>query len=520
MARVSRKRKQEQAVEKLAVSRDEVYQCAVYIRLSKEENEKSDSHKLDNQEQVILNYVRKNSDLKIVKIYCDNGYSGTNFSRAAFGEMMQDIKSGIIRCVIVKDLSRLGRNHIETEQYIRTVFPFFNVRFIAVNDHFDSLHPEGDLMASLKNIINDAYAKDISRKIFTVKQNQRLKGEFVGNIPPYGYEKSVEDGHKLVINEETAPVIRKIFQLKEQKKTNTEIAKILEEEREIAPMKWSADSVRNILKSPAVIGSITNHRVERKEMGRAGLKKVNTEEQIIVENMHEPIIEKKIYDQIQKNYIQRNQKMYIPGEKIKRHLFSGILKCGCCGKNMVQEGGANRKYLCKYSREDNDELHRTVYIEENVLQEAMADFILVGLKLKISQKTEEKKSSRENTGGKRKTPSQSFHSKKKMLSDIYEAYAEGKIDKDTFLRKKENIREMFETEDVEAETKTAVVRTDLENLLEEVQSTADDSWLTREVLKVFVKEIWIFPESEMKIIWKPEWALEGAGKDSIGEKEK
>lgn len=153
-------------------------------------------------------------------------------------------------------------------------------------------------------------------------------------------------------------------------------------------------------------------------------------------------------------------------------------------------------------------------------QKEMADFILVGLKLKISQKTEEKKSSRENTGGKRKTPSQSFHSKKKMLSDIYEAYAEGKIDKDTFLRKKENIREMFETEDVEAETKTAVVRTDLENLLEEVQSTADDSWLTHEVLKVFVKEIWIFPESEMKIIWEPEWALEGAGKDSIGEKEK
>lgn len=100
MARVSRKRKQEQAVEKLAVSRDEVYQCAVYIRLSKEENEKSDSHKLDNQEQVILNYVRKNSDLKIVKIYCDNGYSGTNFSRAAFGEMMQDIKSGMKNTLI------------------------------------------------------------------------------------------------------------------------------------------------------------------------------------------------------------------------------------------------------------------------------------------------------------------------------------------------------------------------------------------------------------------------------------
>lgn len=181
------------------------YQCAVYIRLSKEENEKSDSHKLDNQEQVILNYVRKNSDLKIVKIYCDNGYSGTNFSRAAFGEMMQDIKSGIIRCVIVKDLSRLGRNHIETEQYIRTVFPFFNVRFIAVNDHFDSLHPEGDLMASLKNIINDAYAKDISRKIFTVKQNQAI----------YFYIEllfSIEDGHMDRKRKEKAEIEQKQLQ--------------------------------------------------------------------------------------------------------------------------------------------------------------------------------------------------------------------------------------------------------------------------------------------------------------------
>ena len=318
MARVSRKRKQEQAVEKLAVSRDEVYQCAVYIRLSKEENEKSDSHKLDNQEQVILNYVRKNSDLKIVKIYCDNGYSGTNFSRAAFGEMMQDIKSGIIRCVIVKDLSRLGRNHIETEQYIRTVFPFFNVRFIAVNDHFDSLHPEGDLMASLKNIINDAYAKDISRKIFTVKQNQRLKGEFVGNIPPYGYEKSVEDGHKLVINEETAPVIRKIFQLKEQKKTNTEIAKILEEEREIAPMTywyrkgkvhhekyahrtWEATTIKTILANQMYTGDMVQGKKQKCiAEGRNTQKKQKEEDYVIVPNTHEALIDRSLFDKVQK----------------------------------------------------------------------------------------------------------------------------------------------------------------------------------------------------------------------------
>lgn len=399
MARVSRKRKQEQAVEKLAVSRDEVYQCAVYIRLSKEENEKSDSHKLDNQEQVILNYVRKNPDLKIVKIYCDNGYSGTNFSRAAFGEMMQDIKSGIIRCVIVKDLSRLGRNHIETEQYIRTVFPFFNVRFIAVNDHFDSLHPEGDLMASLKNIINDAYAKDISRKIFTVKQNQRLKGEFVGNIPPYGYEKSVEDGHKLVINEETAPVIRKIFQLKEQKKTNTEIAKILEEEREIAPMTywyrkgkvhhekyahrtWEATTIKTILANQMYTGDMVQGKKQKCiAEGRNTQKKQKEEDYVIVPNTHEALIDRSLFDKVQKicrkeleaNREKRKKYTNVSSTEdlLKNKIFSAEGLKMYRGRNVYKNERVTYNYVTSKSRKNDGTCYKFVYISEEKVFQAL-----------------------------------------------------------------------------------------------------------------------------------------------------
>lgn len=476
MARVSRKRKQEQAVEKLAVLRDEVYQCAVYIRLSKEENEKSDSHKLDNQEQVILNYVRKNSDLKIVKIYCDNGYSGTNFSRAAFGEMMQDIKSGIIRCVIVKDLSRLGRNHIETEQYIRTVFPFFNVRFIAVNDHFDSLHPEGDLMASLKNIINDAYAKDISRKIFTVKQNQRLKGEFVGNIPPYGYEKSVEDGHKLVINEETAPVIRKIFQLKEQKKTNTEIAKILEEEREIAPMTywyrkgkvhhekyahrtWEATTIKTILANQMYTGDMVQGKKQKCiAEGRNTQKKQKEEDYVIVPNTHEALIDRSLFDKVQKicreeleaNREKRKKYTDISSTEdlLKNKIFSAEGLKMYRGRNVYKNERVTYNYVTSKSRKNDGTYYKFVYISEEKVFQALkkAIYFYIELLFSIENSHMDRKRKEKAEIEQKQLKKEIANSQKNVewytrrLADTYKEKTEGKIQMEDYIKKQTEYR--------------------------------------------------------------------------------
>lgn len=470
------KRKQEQAVEKLAVSRDEVYQCAVYIRLSKEENEKSDSHKLDNQEQVILNYVRKNPDLKIVKIYCDNGYSGTNFSRAAFGEMMQDIKSGIIRCVIVKDLSRLGRNHIETEQYIRTVFPFFNVRFIAVNDHFDSLHPEGDLMASLKNIINDAYAKDISRKIFTVKQNQRLKGEFVGNIPPYGYEKSVEDGHKLVINEETAPVIRKIFQLKEQKKTNTEIAKILEEEREIAPMTywyrkgkvhhekyahrtWEATTIKTILANQMYTGDMVQGKKQKCiAEGRNTQKKQKEEDYVIVPNTHEALIDRSLFDKVQKicrkeleaNREKRKKYTNVSSTEdlLKNKIFSAEGLKMYRGRNVYKNERVTYNYVTSKSRKNDGTCYKFVYISEEKVFQALkkAIYFYIELLFSIEDGHMDRKRKEKAEIEQKQLKKEIANSQKNVewytrrLADTYKEKTEGKIQMEDYIKKQTEYR--------------------------------------------------------------------------------
>lgn len=689
-------------------SKKECYFAGAYTRLSQDDGDKAESDSIRNQKELIRNFQKSHSEIHIVEEYSDDGYSGVNFERPGFQKMITDIHEKKIDCIIVKDLSRFGRNYIETGKYIEQIFPALGVRFIAINDNYDSAEkrqPGDQIILPFKNLVNDAYSRDLSVKIRSNLNAKRQIGDYVGAFAPYGYKKAEDNKNQLTIDWPAAKVVRRIFQLRIEGKSNAVIADILNQEGIPCPYdykrhspdsrnfasgfhgngeaSWSFNAINRILTNEIYLGTMVQGKSTRPNYKIKKTVVIDQEKWIRVKNTHEAIISQRDFDIVQK--LAGIDTRISTGEG-EVYLFSGLVLCEKCGDTLIRRtvvrnhtrytyyGCYDRKRTIKCKgvviREDDleqavltsiqkhiqtlldidkllkhvdempllkretdaltelvasaknellryqnlneslyrdylegivdqdeyldlrniystneerlhksiqeldrkkqqvlnktssyqrcielfrefgniqkldrktlvmlishisvvskkkikicftYELHRTVYIEENVLQEAMADFILVGLKLKISQKTEEKKSSRENTGGKRKTPSQSFHSKKKMLSDIYEAYAEGKIDKDTFLRKKENIREMFETEDVEAETKTAVVRTDLENLLEEVQSTADDSWLTREVLKVFVKEIWIFPESEMKIIWKPEWALEGAGKDSIGEKEK
>lgn len=327
MARVSRKQKVRSDVSSTFTKREKEYIVGAYARLSKEE-ERND-HKLDNQEQLIQEFIRNNPQFFLHKIYRDNGCTGTNFQRPAFEQLMKDVKGGVINCIIVKDLSRLGRNHIETEQYIQVLFPVLDTRFIAINDNFDTLNPDNDITVSLKNIVNEAYARDISRKIFSAKQTQRLRGDFVGNIPPFGYEKAKENPHKLVINEETEPVIKRIFLLKLEGKTNTEIAKILNEMGEIAPMTywyrrgkvhhekyanriWEATTVKVILRNQMYVGDmVQGKKLKCFAEGQTKVKVQKKEDYVIVKNMHEPLIERRLFERVQQicdEELQRNRK--------------------------------------------------------------------------------------------------------------------------------------------------------------------------------------------------------------------
>ena len=209
MARVSRKRKNIPTNE----TASHIWRTALYVRLSVEDNGK-DADSIENQIAFLESYVSGCPDLSKVELFVDNGYTGTNFQRPEFNRMMETVQAGVIDCIVVKDLSRLGRNYIETSQFVEKICPFYGLRFIAVNDSFDTsaVTNAAQLSMALSNIVNDYYAKDISRKVTSALQTKMERGDYIGNYAPHGYCKDPENKNHLVIDPETAPVIRQIFQ--------------------------------------------------------------------------------------------------------------------------------------------------------------------------------------------------------------------------------------------------------------------------------------------------------------------
>ena len=212
MARTSRKNK-EAAVSDETIK---IYRTAVYLRLSVEDNGKKEAESLENQRKLLVEYVASCPYLELAGVYSDNGFSGTDLERPEFQRMLKDVQEGKIDCIVVKDLSRLGRNYIEAGELLEKIFPFLNVRFIAVNDNYDSgsFGTEEILGATLKNVVNDLYAKDISRKICSALKMKRQKGEYIGSYAPYGYLKDPENKNHLIIDTDASFVVKEIFQLR------------------------------------------------------------------------------------------------------------------------------------------------------------------------------------------------------------------------------------------------------------------------------------------------------------------
>jgi DNA invertase Pin-like site-specific DNA recombinase len=314
MARKSRKKANCQiSLQKEAAAK--TYRTAIYVRISKEDIRKSIHCKLDNQEQLIRDYIKKNPEFQIFNVYADNGFSGTNFERPGFEKLLQDIEHNKVNCIVVKDLSRLGRNHIETEQYISEIFPHLGVRFIAINDHFDSFCSTNEIEISLKNIINEAYAKDIAQKISAAKKVQRLKGEFTGSRPPFGYVKSPDSKYKLVVQRENSEIVRTIFQLKIQGETNGDIARYLNEHRKIAPMAfcyqngwvkkstyrdgiWESHTVKAILKNQVYVGDMVQGKKKRCLVS-GKIKATKPADYIVISDTHEAIIDRIMFHKVQ-----------------------------------------------------------------------------------------------------------------------------------------------------------------------------------------------------------------------------
>ena len=346
------------------------YNACIYARLSRDDGDKLESDSIINQKALIRDFLSKHPEIHVVSEKTDDGYSGVNFDRPAFQEMMDEIRSGKINCVVVKDLSRFGRNYIEAGNYIERVFPFLGVRFIAINDNYDSLdrNQSDSLIIPFKNLINDAYCKDISVKIRSQLEIKRKKGQFLGAFAVYGYMKDEEDHNKLVLDTYASEIVRAIFKWKKQGMSQGRIADKLNMQGVLCPMEykislgmkvqtnfrvhkkalWSQTAVTRILSNEIYTGVLVQGKQGTPNYKIKKILPKDETEWIRVEGAVPVIIDRDTFDSVQ--MILKKDIRIAPEEEVVYPL-SGYLKCGDCGQNMVRKsynagGKAYSYFIC------------------------------------------------------------------------------------------------------------------------------------------------------------------------------
>lgn len=346
---------------------NKIYNVGIYIRLSREDDDKAyESESITNQKSLLLQYAKENN-LRVYDIYIDDGYSGTNFDRPDFNRLLNDIELGRVNMVITKDMSRLGRDYIGTGNLIEKYFPEHNVRYIAVTDNIDTfLDNSNNDIAPFKAIMNDMYAKDISKKIKSSLRAKQKEGKFVGGRTPFGYDQDPNDKNHLVINEEQVQVVKRIFDMCLEGLTFFKIAKQLTLEGVKTPAQyysfewknnynlkygeWHSKTIRDILTNQMYIGDMVQNRRSKVNYKVKKVIRNNPKEYIIVENTHEPIIDKDTFFEVQK----RIPKNVGRNEKKENHLLDGLLYCGDCGHRISVQARRkkdNRCYtICNYYR--------------------------------------------------------------------------------------------------------------------------------------------------------------------------
>ena len=346
---------------------NQIYDVGLYIRLSREDDDKDGmSESITNQKSLLLQYV-KEKELSVYDIYIDDGYSGTNFDRPGFNRLLNDIELGKINMVITKDMSRLGRDYIGIGNLIEKYFPEHDVRYIAVTDNVDTfLDNSNNDIAPFKAIMNDMYAKDISKKIRSSLRAKQKEGKWVGGRAPFGYDQDPKDKNHLIVNEEQAEVVKKIFDLCLNGLSFFKIAKQLTNEGIKTPAQyynfawkshynlkygeWHSKTIRDILTNQIYIGDMVQNRRSKVNYKVKKVIRNNPKDYIIVEGTHEAIIDKDTFYEVQK----RIPKNVGRNEKKENHLLDGLLYCGDCGHRISIQSRRkkdNRCYtICNYYR--------------------------------------------------------------------------------------------------------------------------------------------------------------------------
>ncbi len=385
------------------------WNAALYIRLSREDGDKDESDSISNQRDMLEEYLMHASDFSGSETYIDDGFSGTNFDRPGFIRMMDDVRAKKINCIIVKDLSRFGRNYIEVGNYIEQIFPFLDVRFISVNDNLDSYKNPSQLnsiIVPFKNIINDEYARDISQKVRSALTTKRKRGEFIGSFACYGYHKDPDNKGQLIVDEYAAGVVRDIFNWFIEGHGKITIAKRLNSLGVLNPSAykrslglnykhaslgknsemWSYASVRNILRNEMYIGNMVQNRLTVKSYKINKNVKVPEQDWIIVEDTHEPVIRPDVWEKAQ-DLLSRD--MRIPPSQSRVYLLAGFIKCADCmramnKKHISHSYGQYFYYVCSSYKKMGKDACTKHTIRTDKLEKALLQSIKMHIEIAVN----------------------------------------------------------------------------------------------------------------------------------------
>ena len=506
------------------------YKVGIYIRLSKEDEEKekySESESVQNQRTLLMEYIKENK-LNFISEYVDDGVSGTSFDRPAFNKMIDDIEQGKINMVITKDLSRLGRNYVQSGYYTETYFPEHNVRYIAILDNIDTaLDSANNDIAPFKSILNEMYAKDTSKKINSVLQSKRNNGEYLGTAP-YGYKKDPENKYHLVIDEEAAEVVRTVFRMFLEGYGTMQIADYLSEQKIPIPSDynkrnrgtksisyglWPQSTVRFILSNEVYTGTVVQGKRKKISFKSKKFVDVPEEDWIRVPNMHEAIVSKEDFERAKKILEATKGSRIVEND----YLFKGILQCFDCkgyigirspDKNGNIYGRCQR--YARYSKFDVCSPHNFNYqvFEENmivVLREICKEYSDKKKLEEIAKKSKSKEDKELDLRNKLKTYKTQIEKETRKLDLLYEDRLEGIITVDSYIEKANKIKK--EVEDYTKRIKEMEQELNGENVQEDKEKKLDnlvDEFLNmekpnKEIIREFIERIEIHSDKQVDI---------------------
>jgi DNA invertase Pin-like site-specific DNA recombinase len=520
---------------------DIIYNADLYLRLSKEDGDKVESDSISNQRDLLLDFLRTQTDINLHKIRIDDGYTGVDFMRPAFSDMIDDIKAGVVNCIIVKDFSRFGRNYIESGKYIQIMFPRTGVRFIAVNDNYDSTKVQGytgNVIVPFKNMLNDTYSADISVKVRSHLNMKRKKGEFVGAFAVYGYSKDDKNKNQLVIDPFAADVVCDIYRWKIEGISSQGIANRLNQNGILSPSEykrycglrykttfkvkatavWQSATVKRVLTNAIYTGLLEQGKRSKPNYKVRKCVELPKDQWIRTENTHQAIIERGIFDTVQSLLKQDTR-----AAKVGSAVFplSGVIVCGDCGAAMVRKTYAQKGdprysyYVCSKHRSDKNACS-THTVSVNACEKA----VLNALRLHSSAVLDMEKalncaeSMAYTTENVRKLTARieakqdEINKYKEYRLSLHESYQDGVITKDDFI----NFKKTYDEKITDAEAAVLSMKEDIEllaagetesqNWINEFRVCSGVKVLERRAVVELIERVNVYENSRIEIIFR------------------